>query len=190
MTSKNIKNRYDLYTKLTDAAYTLTGGDRNATFGFTGTQGELNTICLDFPGSLSGKIAVPVENTVTVEKIKIWPRGAYGLQNSPQYMAAKFYLQLGRADENNVFHVYDQIAVQIPNWGEWFDINMELKPYKRTGGNSEFDFMQFSIDYDTAVFSCDDYNLQEDFIGQGVAPALEMIVRTAGIANASNGQIF
>lgn len=189
MPAKTIQGKYDLYTPFSDVAYTLTGGDRNATFGPTGTQGELNTICINFPGSLSGKIAVPVENDVKIRKMKLWPRGGYGLQNSPLYMAGKFYLQLGREDDGN-FILYDETAVQIPNWGEWFDVDLILRGYRRKDGDSQFDFLQFSFAYDTAVFSCDDYNLQEDFVGQGVVPALEMIVETAGLANASNGQIF
>ena len=191
MASKNIKGRYDLYTPLADAAYTLTGADRNATFGFTGTQDELNTRCLDFPGNINGKIAVPVENLVTIKKIKLWPRGGFGLQNSPLYMAGKFYLELGRTDpDTSTFIVYDKVAVNIPNWGEWFDVDAVLKPFNRLDNNSDFDFMQFSIAYDTAVFSCDDYNLQADYVGQGISPALEMIVETAGLVDASNGNYF
>lgn len=184
-----IQGKYHLYIALVDASYTLTGADRNADFGFIGDQDELTTRCLNFPDSLNGRIAIPVENRVDIKKIKLVPRGGYGLQNSPLYMAGKFFLQIGRTGDDG-FIVYDQVAINIPNWGEWLDVDLSLCGANRIGNDSSFDFLQFSIAYDTAVFTCDDYNLQADFIGQGISPALEMLVETAGVADATNGEIF
>ena len=191
MSSKKIQGVYDLYLKCTDAAYTLTGNDRNADFGFVGTQDEIPALCLNYPGALNTRIAVPVENKVIIKKMKLWPRGAYGLQHAPLYMAGSFYLELGRTDtDTNTFVIYDKVAIYVPNWGEWFDVNAVLEPYKRIDGDSSKQFLQFSMAYDTAVFTCDDFNIQSDFVGQGVSPALEMIVDTAGLVDSTNGVYF
>jgi hypothetical protein len=50
--------------------------------------------------------------------------------------------------------------------------------------------MQIIVDPDNSIFYVDDFNLQEDFVGQGITPIIEMEIETAGLFVKSNGVEF
>lgn len=181
-----IQGKYDIFAYIPNASYTFTGNDRNATFGISDFSGELDLRCLNCPTTQNAKVSVPVENDVTIKRVRMWPCGAYGLQNSPLKMAAGMALLMGRGDSSD-FKIYDYTALVVPNWGEWFNVNLKISPYRRIDNDDSYNYIGFAIDADETEFSLDDFNIQSDFIGQVVTPALEMEIETAGLAIVGGG---
>lgn len=189
MASQEIQGKYLLYCFILNASYTLTGADRAGNFGITGAQNEIEVDALS-ANNQNPAIVCNVENELTIKRIKIEANGGPGIKAGVNHLAAQFQLQLVRKDADNNIVKFDSTQVNIPEWGEWFDLNLVLRPYKRIDGNRNFDFLWFSIVPSTSHFYVDDYNIQADYINQGITPVLYMEVETAGLYIASNGQIF
>lgn len=189
MAAQEIQGKYLLYCFITNSSYTLTGADRAGNFGITGTAQELDVEAIS-ANNANPAIVCNIENLLTIKRIKIEANGGPGIQAGVNHFAAKFDLMLGRDDGNGNFVVYDKRKVNIPNWGEWFDLNLTLKPWKKLYNDSTFNFLAFSIDPATAAFYVDDFNIQSDYVGQGITPILYMEAETAGIYIKSTGDIF
>lgn len=186
-----IQGKYICTAKVTGAAYTFTGADRQADFGLTGAieDNELIVNCINHPNGAMSDVVFNVENKITIKRIRLIGNGAPGVQRGVNHDAAEFNLLAAAAQLDGVA-VYDTLPVIIPNWGEWYDINATIEPYKRTGGVSSDDYVGFYLDPSNCVFYVDDYNLQGDFVGQGVTPIIEMEIETAGLTARSNGVLF
>lgn len=183
-----IQGKYTVSANVLNCAYTITGGSRTATFSITGTEEELKVIALNAPAD-NGEVKFNVENEITIKRVKVVPNGAPGLQAALNRFAAHFELKAVSEDENLDLIVYDSTFINVPNWGEWFECNMKIRPWKRTGNGTE-DFVGLSINPSNDLFSCDDYNVQDDYINQGVTPILYMEIETAGLYLKSNEEIF
>ncbi len=183
-----VQGKYFIFAHVPNSSYTITGNDRAGNFGMTGDQVALDSYCIIAP---VGRVVFGVEKRLTIKKIRLVPNGAPGLQNAPGYLAGKINLQLVTEDgDGNITPFTNAKTIRIPNWGEWYEINMNFGPWERTGGDNTSEYVRFSIVPDTAVFYCDDYNIQADYVGQGVTPRLEMLIETAGIVDSSAGVEF
>ena len=186
---KPIQGKYSLYAFPTNSSYTLTGNARSASFGVNSPAVDLLTKCISAPEG-NNAVAFKVENKLTIKRFRVRMNGAPGIQAGVNHTAAKFKLIFGRIDLDNNLHTYDSVWIEAPNFGEWVDADLLVEPYKRTGGNTAYDFIGIIIDPDNSVFYVDDFNLQADYIGQGITPIIEMEIETAGLYVKSNGQIF
>ena len=143
--------------------------------------------------AVSNRVVFPVENIVTIKRVRIVANAGPGIQAGVNHYAGQFILSMARDDGEGNVTKFDECPVIIPNWGEWYEINMNLKPFKRTGGDTTAEFVGMAVDktLDTlAMFYVDDYNIQEDYIGRGITPILQMEVETAGLVCSSNGVWF
>lgn len=183
-----IQGKYLLFAHINNAAYTLTGADRAANFGITGAQAELFVKAISANDS-SAAVVCNIESEIRIKRVKIEANGGPGIQAGINHLAAQFDLQLSREDSGN-FIKYDSRKVTIPQWGEWFDLNLVLRPFKKIDNDSQFDYLGWSIDPATAAFYVDDYNIQADYIGQGITPFLFMEVEAPGLYLRTNGRIF
>lgn len=186
---KPIQGKYSLYAFPTNSSYTLTGNARSASFGVNAPAVELVTKCISAPDG-NNAVSFAVENKITIKRFRVRMNGAPGIQAGVNHIAAKFKLIFGRIDSDNNLKIYDSVWIEAPNFGEWVDAELLVEPYKRTGGDSAFDFMQIIIDTDNSIFYVDDFNLQDDYIGQGITPIIEMEIETAGLFVRSNGVEF
>lgn len=184
-----VQGLYTLHAHINGGTYTFTGADRFASFGITGAEQSLNLICFGAP-SLAGSVKLPVENEIKIKAVRLIAQGAPGLQNAPGQLAGKFRLDCVGDDGNGTLYQYDDIFLHIPNWGEWFDTNISLRPYKRTGGNHEYTMLDLAVNPDNALFQLDDFNIQDDFIGQGTSAEIELLIDTAGIWDTANHVLF
>lgn len=189
MAQKQIQGKYSLYAFPTNASYTLTGNNRAASFGVNNPAVELVTKCITAPEG-NNAIAFNVERQITIKRIRVRMNGAPGIQAGVNHTAAKFKLIFGRIDSDSNLFVYDYIWVEIPNFGEWVESEQIVEPYLRKGNDSSFEYLQIIVDPDNAVFYVDDFNLQEDFVGEGITPIIEMEIETAGLFVRSNGVEF
>lgn len=188
--AKQIQGKYFLQADI-PASYTLTGENRAGTMGVNDIT-ELVVDSINAP-AVSNRVVFPVENVVTIKRVRLVANGGPGIQGGVNHYAGQFIISMATTDADNNVIKFDSCPVIIPNWGEWYDINMVLRPFKRTGGNTSAEFVGMAIEKtldSLAMFYVDDFNIQDDFIGQGVTPILQMEIETAGLVCQSNGVWF
>jgi len=188
--AKQIQGRYFLQANI-PTSYTLTGADRAGSMGLDEIK-ELIVESINAPG-VSNRVYFPVEHLITIKRVRIVANGGPGIQGGVNHYAGQFILSMARDDGEGNVTKFDECPVIIPNWGEWYEINMHLRPFKRTGGDTSAEFVGMAIEKtldSVAMFYVDDFNIQEDFVGQGVTPILQMEAETAGLVCSSNGVWF
>lgn len=188
--AKQIQGKYFLQANI-PTAYTLTGADRAGSMGVNDVT-ELVVESINAPG-MSNRVYFPVEHLVTIKRVRIVANGGPGIQGGVNHYAGQFILSMACVDGEGNVTKFDECPVIIPNWGEWYDINMSLKPFKRTGGDTSAEFVGMAIEKtfgSVAMFYVDDFNIQDDFVGQGITPILQMEIETAGLVCSSNGVWF
>lgn len=187
--AKQIQGKYFLQANI-PTSYTLTGASRVGSFSLSGLN-ELVVESINAP-AVSNRVYFPVESVVTIKRVRIVANGGPGIQGGVNHYAGQFILSMGRDDGEGNVTKFDECPIIIPNWGEWYDINMSLRPFKRTGGDTTAEFVGLAIEKELnlAMFYVDDFNIQDDYIGQGITPILQMEVETAGLVCSSNGVWF
>lgn len=176
---QKIAGKYTLWTVIPNCSYEFTGSNRAATFGITGD--DIQSINMKALNALSvdSNVWPEIGTEVQIKRAKIEPSGAFGLQPSQGERAAGLWLDITYTDENNNLQLLDQISIQFDKWGEWCEINKNLKAYRPVKPDPET--CRFGISKLGAFFNCDDYNLQEDYIRQTVTPVLVLEVETPGL---------
>lgn len=176
---QKIAGKYTLWAVIPNCSYEFTGSNRAASFGITGD--DIQNVNMKALNALSVDSNVwPVIGTdVKIKRAKIEPSGAFGLQPSQGERAAGLWLDLTYTDEYENLQILDSISLQFDKWGEWCEINKNLKAYRDI--KPDPDTCRFGISKTGCFFNCDDYNLQEDYIGQTVTPVLILEVETAGL---------
>lgn len=188
--AKKIQGKYFLQADI-PTSYILTGADRAGSMGLNDLT-ELVVESINAP-AVSNRVVFPVESNVTIKRVRLVANGGPGIQGGVNHYAGQFILSMATDDGEGNVTKFDEFPVIIPNWGEWYDINMVLRPFKRTGGNSTAQFVGMAIEKTLdalAMFYVDDFNIQDDYIGQGVTPILQMEIETAGLVCQSNGVWF
>lgn len=186
-----IAGKYSLFSFL-PVTYTLTGNDRQGRFNFDSSNPVLNMKAKNGLGVQTDGVQIPIENSFKITRARIIPRGAAGLLASPNTLAGEFYLRVGQLDENNVFQYADWAYLQFTQWGQWENFNKVIKPFKNANTyNMDLTSVKFAIDmYTGRYFTCDDFNIQSDFVGQGVQALLELEAETAGMIDWTSKAIF
>lgn len=186
-----IRGKYVVYSFL-PITYTLTGNDRQARFAFDDTQDEIRLKAQNAPTETVYGVQLVTENDVTIKRARIVPRGGAGLLASPGTLAGQLFLNAYTKDADNNRITLDSVHLDFLQWGEWENVNAVLKPYKNVnslpiplpGACSLF------ISRAAGKFTADDFNVQEDFIGQGVQALLEMEIETGGLSDSDTKAIF
>lgn len=189
----DVNAKYMLFAKIANCSYTIANNNRNANFGITGAQKSLNVFALNQPAGAAGRLVFGVEGDFTIKRIKLRSDGAPGLQPGTQHYAGEFDLQMVFDDGNGNIYPYDSIHVRIPEFNTWNDVNLTLKPYKKMSApvHDSAKYVTFSIEPTGAAFYCDDFNVQSDYVGQGVNLSLIMEVEDSnGVVCQTNGVIF
>lgn len=177
---QKIAGKYTLWTVIPNCSYEFTGSNRVATFGITGDDvQDINMKALNAL-SVNSDVYPEIGTEVQIKRAKIEPSGAFGLQPSQGERAAGIFLDSTYTDGDGNLHALDQISIQFDKWGEWCNINKNLKAFDPYGYINPVS-VRFGISKTGAFFNCDDYNLQEDYIGQTVTPVLVLEVETAGL---------
>lgn len=201
----NVAGKYSIYCKLpfgndgTAAAYQFTGNDRDANFTASIPDKILETVCTS--SDLAGGFAAFAHNAdLIILRARLNAEGAPGLQNSPDKFAGRFYLSIIKyitgidPDSGNLGQELDTLKLSFKHWGEWTEINGRLKPYKTDTNWSSLPNWQrlcrLGFKYQNCIFTCDDFNLQEDFVGQDLGVSLELEIDAPGIYSSNDGSIY
>lgn len=179
-----IAGKYFLHTLIENTSYELTGNDRNADFHSTAGDVQLGIYALNSRASNTLVKLIPQYDFI-ITRARIVAAGGHGLQagTAAPFIAAKIGIYAGVDHGDGTFDNFDDCYFTLTNWGEWQDINKTIKPHKYTLSPlpqlCDLILRNSGGFYNT--FYCDDYNLQEDYVGQTIKPVLEMEVKTAGM---------
>lgn len=185
-----IRGKYVIYSFL-PITYTLTGNDRQARFDFDDTQDEIRLKSQNAPSDPVYGVQLVTENDVTIKRARIVPRGGAGLLASPGTLAGQLFLNAYTKDADDNRVTLDSVHLDFLQWGEWENVNAVLKPYKNTGRAEDLPgACSVFISGAAEKFTADDFNVQEDFVGQGVQALLELEIETAGLSDSDTHDIF
>ena len=185
-----IRGKYVVYSFL-PITYALTGENRQGRFVFDDTQDEITLKAQNAPSEPVYGVQLVVQNDFTIKRARIVPRGGAGLLASPGVLAGQLFLKACTYDTEGNRITLDSVHLDFLQWGEWENVNAVLKPYKNTG-SAEYLPRECSLFISGAAekFTADDFNIQDDFVGQGVQALLEMEIETAGLSDSDTRQIF
>lgn len=190
-----IQGRYLLYAAL-PATYELGQDDRNANFTGGNQDVVLYPKCLN--AFLGGGAALFLyENNIKIKRARIVSRGARGIDAplNPDNLSARFILSLRQYDDGGGKGL-ETVVLSFPQWNEWVDFNVTLRPYKTKADPWEghaFPLRKpvaLQFNYQNASFYVDDYNIEAAYSGQVMNTAIEMEVETAGIIDDIRGVLF
>lgn len=180
------QGKYTLIAKV-QAAGTLEADNRNIEFTVTNpANADLLPDCLNAPKLAAGYAVVNSQYDVTIKRMRLNANGAPEAKHAPNYYAGVFNLILGKKEIDDSITQYDKVQIKIPEWGEWYELNLKLRPYNYQLGPVD-EYCGFYIDVDNNVFRIDGLNLADAFNNMGVTPWIEMEIETAGITASSNG---
>lgn len=181
-----IQGKYTLIAKV-QAAGTLEADNRNINFAVTSAENaELRPDCLNAPILAAGYTVFNSQRDIILKRIRLNANGAPEAKHAPNYYAGVFNLIVGRKELDDTITPYDRAQVKIPEWGEWYVLNLKLCPYNYQLGPVD-EYCGFYIDVANNSFTVDGLNLADAFNNMGVTPWLEMEIETAGIFASSNG---
>lgn len=182
---KNIQGKYFCYSFIPNSSYTLTGNARTASFGVNNTieNNNMNVKCLSAPNTDNGVIFM-LNTKVKINRVRVRMNGAPGIQAGLNHIAAKISVELGDII-GGVWKSYAKAFIQVPNFGEWCECNAELNANETINvGKSMY------VNPAETIFYVDDYNIQSDYVNQGITPILEMEIETGGLSVSDDGAIF
>lgn len=185
-----IRGKYVVYSFL-PITYTLTGKTRQGRFAFDDTHDEIKLKAQNAPSEPVYGVQLVGQNDTTIKRARIVPRGGAGLLASPGTLAGQLFLNAYTKDADDNRVTLDSVHLDFLQWGEWENVNAVLKPYKYRGSVEDFPgACSLFISGAAGKFTADDFNVQEDFVGQGVQALLELEIETAGLSDSDTHAIF
>ena len=187
----NIAGRYGLTINITNAQYTFTDNNRDASFTPQSPDIIVPANCAQIFNYGAQALAYG-ESDFIINRARIISSGAPGLQPPELKRAANINFVLCKQDGT----ILDSTQLKIQNWNEWTDINAVLKPYKNNPTWDSFELnnnkpVYFCPKYINSLYCLDDYNLQSAYVGQTFTPILELDVEaTGGMVDSYNFGIF
>lgn len=180
MNAKKIQGKYLCVGDL-GGAYTLTGADRDATMSLT-TDDPINLLAVNNKGARSIFLCGNTRTRITRARLRS-PAGP-GVNSSKPTAGAvvlSFCSMSGGVKDTEL----DAVKLSIPMWGDWFDVNLDIEPYKTAYSWSDAQIAQGRpvgcfVGYNSAL-NVDDYNIQDDYNGQTIGAVLDIEIETAGV---------
>lgn len=180
--ANKVQGRYLLVGDL-GGAYELTGANRDAEMALT-TDDPINLVAVNNKGARSVYLCANVKTKILRVRLRS-PQGP-GI-NSAKPTAGVVVISfcamlLGVKDTE-----LDACKIAIPTWGDWIDVNLDIEPYNKeppynwtAGQIAQHKPVGAFIGYNSAL-KIDDFNVQEDFVGQTVGAVLDLEIETAGV---------
>ena len=183
--ANKVQGKYFCYSFIPNSSYTLTGSARAASFSVSGDvkNNDMNVKCLSAPDP-DNSVKFCSNTLVKIERVRVRMNGAPGIQAGVNHIAAKIAIEFGRK-ENGSWISEAKAFIQVPNFGEWCECGAELNV-----GDKLLNYRAMHVNPNETIFYVDDYNLQPDYIGQGITPVIEMEIKTAGITVSNDATIF
>ncbi len=176
MDPKKIKGTYILRASLNDvvSGFSFTGTDRNAELS-PASDFLLNLACADINRPVNTAVSLISNNVLNIKAARILTPGAVGLRGALNSQVAATVTIVGRATANVAAESLGGFSFALDNFNEWQDVSVKYLPAKVN------DNYFLSINKNYTKFFIDDYNVQNEYLGQNFTAALEMLVDTAGV---------
>lgn len=190
-----VQGKYTLSIEL-PTSYELTGNARNANFTFANNIEQFSPKCVNRGYIDNGYANISFENKVFVKRGRIYAAGGQGLQAAQDGTFAGQFLLVVRQFNNGSGGTLDTLFLRFPKWDEWYNIDGELKPFVGTAADwsgATYEHLKpcrLGSQSIGSYFTCDDFNVQEDYVGQTVTPILELEIETGGLVGSSHGDLY
>lgn len=181
MNPKKIKGVYTVRAGLSAVVngYAFAGNNRNSQLVASDSQ-MLTFRCDDIRVPLNNTCSFISNNNMRIKRARIVTNGAAGLRPSVNNKAANILL-VGRALNDITSQDLGSIYLGFDFFNEWQEIDASFLPTKVN------DNFYFSFDKSYTRLTIDDYNIQDEYIGESFNAVLEMIIDTAGILDNNGG---
>lgn len=178
--ANKVQGRYLIVGNL-GGAYELTGANRNAQMTLN-EHDQINLLAVNNNGARSIYLCANVKTRILRARLRS-PQGP-GINSAQPTAGAiviSFCAMLGGAQDGEV----DAYKIAIPTWGDWFNVNIDIEPYKRPYNWTADQIGQGKpvgafIGYNSAL-NIDDFNVQADYVGETVGAVLDLEIETAGV---------
>ena len=162
-------------------SYTLTGADRDASMLLT-THDPINLLAVNNKGARSIYLCGNTRTRITRARLRS-PAGPGVSSANPTAGAVvlSFCAMVGVTQDAEL----DAVKLAIPTWGDWFDVNLDIEPYKTAYSWSDAQILQGRpvgcFVGDNSLLKIDDYNIQNDYVGEAIGAVLDIEIETAGV---------
>jgi hypothetical protein len=170
-----ILGKYIVRASLDDFAdgFTFANGDRDQRL-TVNDDAVLNFECTDITRPLNNAVSFVSNNVLKIRAVRILTTGAEGLRGGLDDKAANILFK-AFADNTTTTPV-GTFQVLVDRFNEWCPVNIDFMA--RSAPNQNF---FIGIDHTYSFLSLDDYNIDENYVGQGFVPYVELDIDTAGI---------
>lgn len=178
--ANKVQGRYLLVGDL-GGAYELTGANRDAEMALT-TNDPINLVAVNNKGARSVYLCANVKTKILRVRLRS-PQGP-GINSAKPTAGAvviSFCAMVSGAKDTEL----DAYKIAIPTWGDWIDVNLDIEPYKTAYNWTAGQIAQNKpvgafIGYNSAL-KIDDFNIQNDYVGETVGAVLDIEIETAGV---------
>lgn len=183
MNPQRIKGQYILRASIDDVvnSYQFTGADRNAELS-AASDFMLLLKCADIDRPVNTSVSLISNNALNIKAARILTPGAAGLRPALNSQTAGTFTIVGRASNDVSAESLGGFTFGLDLFNEWQDVSIKYLPKKVN------DNYYLSIDKNYTKLFIDDYNVQDEYIGQTFGAVLEMLVDTAGVLD--NGGVI
>lgn len=183
MNPKRIKGQYILRASLDDVVngYQFTGTDRNAELSAS-ADFMLLLKCADIDRPVNTAVSLVSNNVLNIKAARIVTNGAAGLRAAVNSQIAATVTLIGRATNDVSAESLGGCTFGFDAFNEWQEVNVRYLP-KIVNDN-----YYLSVDHAYTKLFVDDYNLQDDYLGQTFGAFLELSIDTAGVLD--NGGVL
>lgn len=183
MDPKKIKGTYILRASLNDVVigFSFTGADRNTELSAP-ADFMLNLRCADIDRPINTSVSLISNNVLNIKSARILTPGAAGLRPALNSQTAGTFTVIGRASNDVAAEALGGFTFGLDLFNEWQDVSIRYLPKKV----NENYFLSIDKNY-TRLF-VDDYNVQDEYVGQTFGAVLEMLVDTVGVLD--NGGVI
>lgn len=178
-----IKGKYTLRAGLSPIVngYTFTNNDRSAELA-AADNFMLTLSCDDIDRPINKVVSLISNNRLNVLRARLLTSGAPGLQPALNSSVAASVLIIGRATNDVAGDSVGGFSFGLDHFGEWQDVGISFVPFKVN------DNYYLSVDHTYSKIFFDDYNIQNEYVGQTFNLFLELEIDTAGVLD-NNGDI-
>ena len=176
MNPQRIKGQYILRASIDDVvnSYQFTGADRNAELSAS-SDFMLLLKCADIDRPVNTSVSLVSNNALNIKAARILTNGAAGLRAAVNSQIAATLTIVGRASNDVASEALGGFTFGLDLFNEWQDVSIKYLPKKVN------DNYFLSIDKNYTKLFIDDYNVQDEYIGQTFGAVLEMLIDTAGV---------
>lgn len=135
----------------------------------------LNFACADLSRPVNNAVSFVKNNILKVRGVRIITTGAEGLRGGLNDFASN--LLFTAYSTNDTSAPLNSFQVCVDRFNEWQPVNIDFL-VDQDAPNENF---YIGLNFNYSFMSLEDFNVQEDYIGEGFVPFVELEIDTAGI---------